>query len=94
MANTIDILVPDIGDFAEVPVIEVLVGPGDRVNEEDPLLTLESDKATMDVPSPTSGTVVEIKVAVGDSVSEGALIMTLAPGEPALPAPPLFHGVP
>jgi pyruvate dehydrogenase E2 component (dihydrolipoamide acetyltransferase) len=93
MANTIDILVPDIGDFADVPVIELLVGPGDRVNAEDPLVTLESDKATMDVPSPASGTVVELKVAVGDSVSEGALILTLEPGDGALPAPPSPEGV-
>ena len=93
MANTIDILVPDIGDFSDVPVIELLVGPGDRVNEEDPLVTLESDKATMDVPSPASGTVAELKVAVGDTVSEGSLIMTLEPGDGAVPAPPSPEGV-
>jgi len=93
MATTIDILVPDIGDFTDVPVIEILVSPGDRVTAEDPLITLESDKATMDVPAPASGTVIALKVAVGDSVSEGALIMTLEPGDAAVPAPPSPAGV-
>ena len=73
----IDVKVPDIGDFSDVPVIELHVAPGDTVVAEDPLLTLESDKATMDVPSPVAGTVKEVKVAVGDTVSEGALILTV-----------------
>ena len=73
----IDVKVPDIGDFSDVPVIELHVAPGDTVAVEDPLLTLESDKATMDVPSPVAGTVKEVKVAVGDTVSEGALILTV-----------------
>jgi dihydrolipoamide dehydrogenase len=77
MSEPVEIRVPDIGDFADVPVIEVLVQPGDEVAVEDPLITLESDKATMDVPSPAAGTVRELSVAVGDTVSEGALIMTL-----------------
>jgi pyruvate dehydrogenase E2 component (dihydrolipoyllysine-residue acetyltransferase) len=77
MAETRDVLVPDIGDFADVPVIEVLVSPGDSVAPEDPLVTLESDKATMDVPAPFSGTVAEIRVSVGDTVSEGSPILTL-----------------
>ena len=64
-----------------MPVIEVLVGPGDQVAAEDPLITLESDKATMDVPSPQAGTVRELRIAVGDTVSEGALILVLE-GEP------------
>ena len=78
-ATAREVLVPDIGDFADVPVIEVLVSPGDTVSAEDPLVTLESDKATMDVPAPFGGTVQEIKVSAGDRVSEGALLMTIAP---------------
>ena len=73
------IAVPDIGDFGAVPVIEVLVAPGDRVEVETPLVTLESDKATMDVPSPHAGTVESVMVAVGDTVSEGAALVTLSP---------------
>src|SRR4030095_8846691 len=75
MANLIDVKVPDIGDFKDVPIIEVLVQPGDRVKTEDPLITLESDKASMDVPSPVDGVVKELKVKVGDRVSEGSLIL-------------------
>ena len=77
MAEPLEVRVPDIGDFADVPVIEVMVSPGDTVAEEDPLITLESDKATMDVPSPAAGTIGELKVAVGDTVSEGTVILTL-----------------
>ena len=77
MAEIREVLVPDIGDFADVPVIEVLVSPGDTVAPEDPLVTLESDKATMEVPAPFAGTVAEIKVSVGDTVSEGSPILTL-----------------
>jgi pyruvate dehydrogenase E2 component (dihydrolipoamide acetyltransferase) len=77
-----DVLVPDIGDFSDVPVIEVLVAPGDTVAPEDPLVTLESDKATMDVPSPLEGVVQDVKVSVGDSVSEGTLLLTVLPGGP------------
>jgi dihydrolipoamide dehydrogenase len=77
MGELVEIRVPDIGDFSEVPVIEVLVSPGDAVAAEDPLITLESDKASMDVPSPSAGTVAELKLAVGDSVSQGSLILTL-----------------
>ncbi|MGB0749118.1 MAG: dihydrolipoyl dehydrogenase [Magnetospiraceae bacterium] len=85
---TIDIKVPDIGDFSDVPVIEILVAPGDIVSEEDPLITLESDKATMEVPSPAAGTVKAITVSLGDTVSEGTSILTLeAEGEGAAPAP-------
>ena len=73
-----DVLVPDIGDFTDVPIIEILVSPGDTVAAEDPLVTLESDKATMDVPSPMEGVVQEVKVSVGDTVSEGTLLLTLA----------------
>jgi dihydrolipoamide dehydrogenase len=73
----IEVKVPDIGDFADVPIIEVLVSPGDEVAVEDPLVTLESDKATMDVPAPAAGKVTELKVSVGDTVSEGSLILVL-----------------
>ena len=81
MAAVMEVKVPDIGDFKDVPVIEVLVKPGDAVKAEDPLVTLESDKATMDVPSPLSGTVKALNVKVGDKVSEGAVVLTLATGE-------------
>ena len=81
MANTIEVKVPDIGDFKGIPVIEVLVKPGDKVNAEDSLLTLESDKATMEVPSPAAGVVKELKVKVGDKVSEGTLVLTLEAGD-------------
>ena len=74
MANRKEIRVPDIGDFDQIPVIEVLVAEGDTVEKEQSLLTLESDKATMDVPSPESGTLVELKVAQGDQLSEGDMI--------------------
>ena len=69
--------VPDIGDFKDIPVIEVFVKPGDSVKAEDPLVTLESDKATMDVPSPVAGVVKEVKVKAGDKVSEGSVVLTL-----------------
>ena len=75
MANLIEVKVPDIGDFKDVPVIEVLVQPGDSIKTEQSLITLESDKASMDVPSPVDGVVKEIKVKVGDKVSEGSLIV-------------------
>ena len=77
MANTIEVKVPDIGDFKNIPVIEVLVKPGDAVSAEDPLITLESDKATMEVPAPVAGVVKEVKVKVGDRVSEGTPVLTL-----------------
>src|SRR5438105_8728852 len=72
-----DVLVPDIGDFKDVPVIEILVKPGDEIAAEAPLVTLESDKATMDVPSPSAGVVREIAVKVGDKVSQGTLVVRL-----------------
>jgi pyruvate dehydrogenase E2 component (dihydrolipoamide acetyltransferase) len=75
-----EVRVPDIGDFKDVPVIEIFVKPGDSVKAEDPLIALESDKATMEVPAPLSGTVSEIKVKTGDKVSEGAIILVLATG--------------
>ena len=79
-----EVKVPDIGDFTDVPVIEVLVSPGDTVAAEDPLIVLESDKASMDVPSPEAGTVGELLVKVGDKVSQGTPILTLeSDGQPA-----------
>ena len=77
MSNIKDILVPDIGEFDAVEVIEVLVKSGDAVSVEDPLLTMESDKASMDVPSPFSGTVKTVKIKAGDKVSQNDLILTL-----------------
>jgi dihydrolipoamide dehydrogenase len=97
----IDVCVPDIGDFADVPVIEIHVAPGDEIAVEDPLITLESDKATMDVPAPAAGVVRELRVAEGDRVSEGSPILVLeqtvgdgagppapAAAQPAAPAAP------
>lgn len=77
MSNPLEIRVPDIGDFADVPVIEVLVGVGDHVDEDQSLVTLESDKATMEIPAPAAGTIVSMAVALGDTVSEGSLVATL-----------------
>ena len=83
-----EVRVPDIGDFKDIPVIEVLVKPGDSVKKDDSLLTLESDKATMEVPAPSSGTVKTILVKVGDKVSEGVAILTFeADAEAAKAAP-------
>ncbi len=77
MTTTMDVLLPDIGDFEGVEIIEILVSPGDSVSKEDSLISLESDKATMEIPSPHDGIVGEIKVALGDKVSEGELILTM-----------------
>jgi dihydrolipoamide dehydrogenase len=84
--DRLEVQVPDIGDFADVPVIEIHVAPGDTIAAEDPLVTLESDKATMDVPAPTGGTVTGVRVAVGDRVSEGHVIVELQTGQEAAPA--------
>jgi dihydrolipoamide dehydrogenase len=78
--STVEVRVPDIGDFKDVPIIEVHVAPGSEVEVEDPLITLESDKATMEVPAPKAGRVEAIHVKVGDKVSEGSLIVSLADG--------------
>jgi pyruvate dehydrogenase E2 component (dihydrolipoamide acetyltransferase) len=77
--DAVSVEVPDIGDFEDVPVIEILVSPGDEVAVDDPLLTLESDKATMDVPAPFAGIIAELQVKVGDRVSQGALLLTMKP---------------
>src|SRR5436190_571777 len=92
MATTeklIEVRVPDIGDFEDVPVIEVLVRAGESIRTEQALISLESDKATMDVPSPAAGTVKEVAVKLGDKVNEGSLILTLSTGvTAAAPAKP------
>ena len=74
---TTEVKVPDIGDFKDVPIVTILVAVGDTVAKEDPLIELESDKATLEVPSPAAGKVAEIKVSEGDTVSEGSLILLL-----------------
>jgi dihydrolipoamide dehydrogenase len=91
LSDTIEVRVPDIGDFTDVPVIEIHVAAGDEVSPEDPLVTLESDKATMDVPAPLGGTIKQLGVKIGDRVSEGSVLLTLetegtVPAEPE-PAP-------
>src|SRR5215472_2179242 len=78
-SGAVSVEVPDIGDFEDVPIIEILVSPGDTVAVDDPLLTLESDKATMDVPAPMAGTVRELLVKIGDKVSQGTELLKLAP---------------
>jgi pyruvate dehydrogenase E2 component (dihydrolipoamide acetyltransferase) len=93
VAELLDITVPDIGDFTDVAVVEVHVAPGDEVAENDPLITLETDKATMDVPAPFGGTIAELALKVGDTASEGTLVAKLqasadaaAPVEAAAPS--------
>src|SRR5471032_279170 len=85
MSQAIDIKVPDIGDFKDVPVIEIYVKVGDTVKAEDPLVSLESDKATMDVPAPRGGLVKAILAKIGDTVSEGSVIMQFADAAAASP---------
>ncbi len=88
MSQIIEIKVPDIGDYKDVPVIEVLVKPGDKIEKEQSIVVLESDKATMDVPSSHSGIVKEVKVKIGDNLSEGSIVITLEEGAAsAAPAP-------
>jgi dihydrolipoamide dehydrogenase len=93
LSQLLEVTVPDIGDFHDIPVIEVLVKVGDTLAKEDPIVSLESDKATMEVPAPAAGTVKDVKVKVGDKVSMGVLLITLeAAGDvpaakPAAPAP-------
>ncbi len=87
MANLIEVKVPDIGDFAEIPVIEILVKVGDTIKKEDSLVSLESDKATMEVPATHGGVVKDIKVKIGDKVSMGSVILTVEAAEAAAAAP-------
>jgi pyruvate dehydrogenase E2 component (dihydrolipoamide acetyltransferase) len=89
--SAIEVRVPDIGDFKDVPVIEIMVKPGDSVKAEDSLVTLESDKATMDVPAPFAGKVKDVKVKPGDKVSEGSVILTLDSDAPAVTAAAEHH---
>jgi pyruvate dehydrogenase E2 component (dihydrolipoamide acetyltransferase) len=86
--NLVTVEVPDIGDFEDVPIIEILVSPGDDVAVDDPLITLESDKATMDVPAPFAGIIRELQVNVGDRVSQGTPLLTIEPGGESGPAVP------
>ena len=88
MANTIEVKVPDIGGYDDVPVIEVLVAVGDTIAKDQGLVTLESDKATMEVPSSHAGVVKELKVKVGDTLSEGSVVLVLeAEGAGTTPLP-------
>ena len=87
MGSLKDVLVPDIGDFKDIPVIEVMVKPGDTVKPEDSLITLESDKATMDVPSPAAGVVKTVKLKVGDKVSEGSMVLSMETADSTEAAP-------
>jgi len=80
MGAVAEVKVPDIGDFKDIPIIEIMVKVGDSVKPEDPLVSLESDKATMEVPAPSAGTVKELKVKLGDKVSEGSVILLLDEG--------------
>ena len=77
MTTRQEVLVPDIGDFTDVEIVEVMVAAGDEVSAEDSLITLETDKAAMDVPAPASGKILEMAVSTGDKVSEGSLILVL-----------------
>src|SRR5260221_14152803 len=86
--GTIEITVPDIGDYTDFPVVEIHVQAGDLLAEDDPVITLESDKATMEIPPPRAGTVSEVLVKVGDQVSQGTAIVRLGAGEGPLPQPP------
>ncbi|PWJ84671.1 e3 binding domain-containing protein [Pseudaminobacter salicylatoxidans] len=92
MSNLTDIFLPDIGDYRDVPVVEIYVKPGDTVAADDPLISIESDKATMEVPAPAAGTVQELMVEIGTRISQGSLIMILASaGEKAAPPTPVPH---
>jgi len=88
--SVVEIKVPDIGDYKDVDVIEVMVKAGDAVTVDQALITLETDKATMDVPSDVAGKIVEVKIKVGDKVSQGTVIATAEAGAAAAPAP--AHG--
>ena len=76
-----NISVPDIGDFKDVEVIEVLVKPGDKINKDDPIVTIESDKSSVEIPSPATGEIKDLKVKIGDKVSEGSVLATIENGK-------------
>ena len=78
-----NISVPDIGDFKDVEVIEILVKPGDQINKNDPIVTIESDKSSVEIPSPSAGQIKDLKVKIGDKVSEGSLLATIENGQAA-----------
>jgi len=96
MSQLIEVKVPDIGDYKDVPVIEVMVKPGDTIEKEQSIVTLESDKATMDVPSSHSGVVKEVRVKVGDTISEGAVVVLLeeSAGSATIVAAPATQATP
>lgn len=100
MAKQQEVLVPDIGDFSEVEIVEVMVSVGEQIAAEDSLITIETDKAAMEVPAPASGKVVDLRVSVGDKVSEGSVILVLqadaesASAEPAAETPPPSKSTP
>ena len=75
-----NISVPDIGDFKDVEVIEVLIKPGDQINKNDPIITIESDKSSVEIPSPSAGEIKDLKVKIGDKVSEGSILATIENG--------------
>ena len=79
-----NISVPDIGDFKDVEVIEVLIKPGDKVNKNDPIVTIESDKSSVEIPSPSEGEIIDLKVKIGDKVSEGSILATIENGQATL----------
>ena len=78
-----NISVPDIGDFKDVEVIEILVKPGDQINKNDPIVTIESDKSSVEIPSPSAGQIKDLEVKIGDKVSEGSLLATIENGQAA-----------
>ena len=87
MSQLIEVKVPDIGDFSAIPVIELCVAVGDTVKVDDALVTLESDKATMDVPSSAAGVVKEIRVKIGDRVAQGTVVVLVEAADAATAAP-------
>ncbi|TDJ63568.1 MAG: branched-chain alpha-keto acid dehydrogenase subunit E2, partial [Proteobacteria bacterium] len=93
MSSKIPVAVPDIGEFEDVEVIEILVAVGDQVATEDPLITVESDKAAMDLPAPCAGTVTEITVVVGDKVSENSIIATITTADKPITEKPKSNSV-
>ena len=98
MSQVIEVIVPDIGNFKDVPIIDLCVKPGDTVKAEDPLLTLESDKATIDIPSPADGVIIEFVVKVGERISEGSLVARIETAAtsavPEAPAAPVAVATP
>src|SRR4029077_1368479 len=86
--NLVSVEVPDIGDFEDVPIIEILVSPGDQVALDDPLITLESDKATMDVPAPFAGVIRDLHARIGDRVSQGSRLLDIEPSANGASAAP------